>query len=887
MSLHKLLIGSLIGPLVCIAATGLFATQPAYAQAGDAFELSAEEALNLQIVELRLRSRTVLRSDIFAYDLGGDLYLPLGELLFELDFPIAVDAQARKASGWFLRETQIFELDVAQGAVKVAGQTLPLSPDDVRSDGQDLFVRADALSRWFRLNLEWSARDQRVSLAPDYLLPSEEYDRRARRSAGSDMRAPKLDLDRLTRIPSDATWLDWPYGVLDLRAGLGGRQGVSANLGLRGDLLRMTGELFGTLDDSGRHSARLTLGRTDPEAQLLADLLGDYAASAIRLGDIATGALPLLTDTATGLGFGIERRSTRRSDTFDSTRIEGAAPAGWQAELYRDGVLLGSLEVGAGGIFAFDDVPLRFGINRFRIELYGPSGERDSIEQLVDISSAFIQPGTVEYSFDAVLPGRGVFRDTASFVEQDFDEQEGTQLTSNRGLLLRGDLALGISESFSGQFGFQYRDDRITGSLTGLVSGAKRLGGSILSASLALQDDGEHALEAGFSTELSGISLVSRGQVFSRGFGVSSDTAALANLFDIRLDGRLDTGLFRDVAVWSLALRTSERGDGGRDNDISAQISGQLGGLSISQSAFWRSQTGLSGAQERLNTATSLSGSIGPWRLRAGMDFDLAPQSQLRTLRAEVSRRAGDWFLRAGLTHNHLDRSQSWSASVSRDFNGVNLGVDFRHGSDGRSEGLLTLRMAFDRRGSGNSFRFGRNAGSDGGLARVRVYEDSDFDGRFSPGERIIENAGLIVEPRARITTRENELLVDDLSLDRMVALAVDKDQLPDPYLVPATPGIRFAPRAGGVVAIDLPVVLSGEVEVSLADESGEAMAGVIASLSRCNASSDDPTMRERSAYDGVIFFQFVQPGCYVLEVPGFAAQQVDVTPGEVIRIAP
>src|SRR3546814_12795986 len=72
-----------------------------------------------------------------------------------------------------------------------------------------------------------------------------------------------------------------------------------------------------------------------------------------------------------------------RSDSFDKTSFRGDLPAGWDAELYRNGQLLAFATPNGDGRYEFLDVPLQYGTNRFEIVLYGSQGQiRREIKQL-------------------------------------------------------------------------------------------------------------------------------------------------------------------------------------------------------------------------------------------------------------------------------------------------------------------------------------------------------------------------------------------------------------------------------------------------------------------------------------------------------------------------
>src|SRR3546814_10416771 len=72
-----------------------------------------------------------------------------------------------------------------------------------------------------------------------------------------------------------------------------------------------------------------------------------------------------------------------RSDSFDKTSFRGDLPAGWDAELYRNGQLLAFATLNGDGRYEFLDVPLQYGTNRFEIVLYGSQGQiRRELNQL-------------------------------------------------------------------------------------------------------------------------------------------------------------------------------------------------------------------------------------------------------------------------------------------------------------------------------------------------------------------------------------------------------------------------------------------------------------------------------------------------------------------------
>ncbi|MAK59513.1 MAG: hypothetical protein CMK09_00895 [Ponticaulis sp.] len=597
-------------------------------------EMTESDLMNLQIIELRLRSRQVLMADMLAYQLGDRLYIPMEDLIYELGFQIEFDPVTGNGSGWFLRETQTFELDIDANQLVVAGQLMPLDDGTIRKDGPILYVDAAQISRWFQLNLDWNARDQRLNLSPDYLLPAEEYSRRSRKIGAGARRTSRLDIDHLDRIETGFDYISAPHGVADLSASWSSEDSaanfVSGNIALKGDLLKMSAEFFGTANSEGPKSARLTLGRRDPTGQLLSSILGEHGATDIRLGDLTPVTSTLVPGAGSGLGVSISRTDNRRSTEFDTTRIDGSAYPGWQAELYRDGALLGFVEVSSSGQYAFENVPLRFGLNRFRIELYGPAGERETVDRTIDISNAFVQQGRLAYDFRAMAVGRGVFRNPLSITEQDFDAEPGNDLdesgiATQKGTLLQGDVTMGLTETISAGAGLNYRRvDQGEDQVTGTLSLARRAGGQIMTARLAGQEDGGYAGQFGYSTELRDISITAQALHYSDAYSFTldddgdDDASRLTHQFETRLDGRLEPAFLSQAASWSAGLRQSWMSDGTNSLDAQARISATFQGISISQGVLWRQDGRQSESSDQLSLSTSLSGSFNGWRYRGG-----------------------------------------------------------------------------------------------------------------------------------------------------------------------------------------------------------------------------------------------------------------------------
>src|SRR3546814_5293754 len=93
------------------------------------------------------------------------------------------------------------------------------------------------------------------------------------------------------------------------------------------------------------------------------------------VGDVGLLSTGIVAASAPGRGAVLTNRPVERPDAFDKTDFRGDLPAGWDAELYRNGQLLAFTSPNGDVRYELIDVPLQYGANRFEIILYGPQGQ--------------------------------------------------------------------------------------------------------------------------------------------------------------------------------------------------------------------------------------------------------------------------------------------------------------------------------------------------------------------------------------------------------------------------------------------------------------------------------------------------------------------------------
>ena len=137
--------------------------------------------------------------------------------------------------------------------------------------------------------------------------------------------------------------------------------------------------------------------------------MGPLNATQIAAGDVESLPGRLTGQTAGGRGAFVSNRPLGQVSRFSTTTLRGTLPAGWDAELYRNGQLLAFQDDRGDGRYEFLDVELFFGRNDLEVVLYGPQGQIRRDKTSVPVGFNQIEPGETYYWAGVVQNNRDLF----------------------------------------------------------------------------------------------------------------------------------------------------------------------------------------------------------------------------------------------------------------------------------------------------------------------------------------------------------------------------------------------------------------------------------------------------------------------------------------------
>lgn len=403
-------------------------------------ELSEDNLVLTEIFVNKLGTGEIV--EVYQYD--GGFLVPLGMLANILEFQVKVDYQNESASGWFIKENRIFVLDVAAGEVVVEGVKKKLDGRIISKGFNDLYVDSSYFSQWFPVDLELNFSDLVLFVKPRESLPFQERMEREKIRTKS-LRKMGIDDKGYDVIKKPYEIASYPFVDFDLGYDYSNQSASPHNSTYsvisQGDLAYHTAQLTVAGDNRDSLTAlRFNMGRSSEDG----GLLGKADAKSYSFGDITSVPVSMVTSRGRGTGFTVSNKDLDVADDFDSTNFVGDEQPGWEVEIYRNGVLVDFQIVGDDGRYEFNDVPIFFGNNIFRIVSYGPQGQVKEKTETYLIDNSILPKGDFTYRFSVDRKSETIFG-----IDEDDDI-----IRHELGERYVADFDYGLTSSVTGSVGF-------------------------------------------------------------------------------------------------------------------------------------------------------------------------------------------------------------------------------------------------------------------------------------------------------------------------------------------------------------------------------------------------------------------------------------------------
>ena len=849
---------------IAASAPAPLAPQPAVARSWTP-DPDEQFILDVNIRQLRLGDT------VRAYNAPEGTCVVLGDFVKALGVPIRIDLVGKKASGWAFKESNRLDIDLAALEAHYGAKSEPIAPGTIHQTPEGWCVQTSALGRWFGITVNPLTAGSVLLLQSDTKLPIELEMERQQRAA--HIHHASFDLGTLpqVRIP----YRMWRTPALDFvvsggatfRAGDGVRVDRESSVYAAGEIAHMSYDAQVTTNPNGKPSLiRLRAFRSDPDGHLL----GPLKATHFGFGDVEGFDSALTGSVSAGRGAVLTNRPLTARTAFDRTHIEGDLPTGWEAELYRNGELLGFAKSDASQRYVFDDVQLLYGENRIRVVLYGPQGQVRERDELLDVGQDNVPKGKTWYWVGANEPGRDIVTiekppDTTVLpkAQATVSMEHGLDARTSVGVLARAMLV---------------GDQRLT-----FVEGTVRrsVGAAMLEVSAARESNGGTAAHAQM--------LGKFGPVY-----VNAE-ALIANDFHLRggtkeseRDGRLaldvPVKLGKTLFPAHAEVHFVDRTDGSRTLEAATRLSAAFDRFDLGTNITYQRDYVRAGPAPPGELMVGLlgSGHVGAVRIRGSADFDVNPTRRFRQAELSAywsSSEHSDWegdLAYDGLVHqvrarvSHILRIDTMAIAVT--------GEADTHGDVAVG---FNLNFSLDPR---HGFTLSRRPLAQGGMVHATVYRDVNDNGVLDPGEPLEKGALITTGTRQaeRKTDSRGSVTIGGLTAYVPLPVGVDETSLDDPMLVPEKALQVVVPRPGVPADVQIGLVGGGDVEGALMKSGELGFEGVDLELVD---SAGKVVGTARTDFDGFFLFDRVAYGSYTLRISTSSAAAVKLSPDLGIKV--
>jgi hypothetical protein len=806
-----------------------------------------------------------LTDTLGGYSSRAGLYLPVGELARLLDLAIYVDPMERKATGWVVDETRIFNIDLVRNIARGEGQEFSLQLGDAVVQSDEIYIRAEILQRLLPITFVADMGDMALHLRTREKLP---FKARMERESRKPF-AEASFTDQVEGLEQPYRILSIPSFDLTLSVEAGNHAPVSGynyDLRLGGDLLYTGFQLFAASDAQGTlDNMRVLFERKDPSGRGMAGPLGITRAN---FGDTIAPGLSIGPQSSAGRGLFLTSESLEQANIFDRTDLRGELPLGYQVELYVNEVLRGSEMNTQDGRYAFTEIPLVYGSNLIRLVFYGPRGERREEVRRINVDGNQLAAGSTSFSAGLIEEGRQMIEinkvpEAARLFLPGYGQLRAVARIAHglgNGVTVNGGLAHFAPLSGNG------RTLLSAGMLANLNGYSTQVDG-------AWDSSGAQAMALGLAGRPAGISFVARHSEYrGRFFDESQPLGALAEnplrrSTALRSDFVLGAG--GQTVPIALTISREETADKRRYLKGSVRSSRPVGRYLLSTGIDAQQESGGGQpSQRRIGGATEVTGLVAlGWQLRAGSSYELLPKAKLISATFTADRRLSERFSLRLAAARYFGEGQTtaFQGGLTRQFRFANITLNSSYvttNKDLRVGLQLSIGGLFDpikRR-----YRLTPPGSGAGGNIAVQAFEDVNGNGLRDPLEAPVPDLKIMSAGKEATTDADGQALAQGLGSGPKAILEVDPDSMKDPYLQLAKARWQFIPRPGRVAVANLAFVRAGEVTILAEFDSGAGKyRGLSALALQLLDAKGKVAFEGRSEFDGSLLAEGLAPGSY------------------------
>ena len=823
-------------------------------------------------------------ASMFAVKSDRGLRIGLSDFLQIIEFPIYVKLDTVSADGWYINERNHFSLTrLSDGRleVKSSGNSHYVGAKDYEIK-DDLFVEMDDVARWFDLSYELNGETLVLAITSKNKFPAELHSARLNNNNpnGSNLVSksilplkesdytlfspPMLDIQTSAQQSKQVNPPLAPAPVTDEPTSYK-QTSASYSILANYDLAYFNTELFlaGNKDNS-LNSAKFTMSRQSSDAELL----GPLHATEYSFGDVAPVNAGFGSTQEVSRGFSLNNTPVNQLADNRKVNITGPIQAGWDAELYRNGILIEQRSGLSDGRYEFNDIPLEFGNNDFKLVFYGPQGQTETKTESYVVDSNNVAAGQGMYRFSLVDVGKSVFN-----IDPTVDDptQQGTMASTLLDYGITDWLAINTGSSV-----FKPKEGESKEFVT-LGASASFGKAGLLSARVMQNNDSLNSSDINYRTRLFDTSY-SLGMTTNKALNPLNGMTNTTKTLSATMAGQLFASSWMPISYQNGWTRFDQKELNTSSDTFqnTVGIGSRLG--YFSNSLVWTkdniedpSLVGTSQDTDSLKGSFQYRKNFGRLSARAFSNYLVKPTHETYSSGGVFTYNwSSNFNAQVGYTYFNLTDQYQTTLGLNWRKDAFYFTTNASYNKDGSWTAGLGLRFSLGYEPIENSMFTSSRPIAQSGAVAVRVFEDLNMNGVFDQNERPIENATVkAVQDYHQAKTNDSGVaVISSIYNDSTTDVIVDESTLDGPFMITAIPGMAIKARKGYIEKLDLPVVKAGEVEgiIYLKDQAAASNPAPYINLNLIDK-NDKVVATTRSEFDGYYLFTRVKPGNYRLQI--------------------
>lgn len=725
-----------------------------------------------RIFLLRFQHGLILSESFIAYPNAERWFFSLDQLSESLSLGFDISPEAEMLKGFIREATNRFEINVKDCRVLLKDVEQSYDCASAFFYEEELFVTHDLIEQWFDLVFKINPFKSEVIIQSKHKFPIEEKIERSKKTPGS-LNLSTKDKENVDKMPPEL----WGGSVLSQQwAFLEKSDARSSSLDSKLSFQALGFSVFASqLKTDEQESNYVQMQRASRDK-------GAFGLRDIKLLDQSSPSVELLYPAKQTRGVLLSSFPLDFGGSLGSKSLDGDLLQGWEVELYYLSVLIDRKDSSDSGRYLFENIPVQYGRNEYRLVFYGPHGEKREETRVLNIDNFFQEKSAFNYYL---------------FQGKDSDD---VSLSS-----LRGDYGLLKNLSISGQY-VQSQDD--------FNEVSKYFGLSLLGytdifsyqVSSFKEMNGGNAEQIKLFTELSEIRLKLDYISFS-----AFNSPWVEQQYSSAPKDEAKFDLTYAFKSFPLRINTSAKKIEFVSTRIQDEFAFKLGtyvlGTNLNLShIITKDQT------ESKSIEFNANKTVGRNNLRFKTSRDEEEWKSFEfNYRYKLNPRTN---LRLQLAKDFSSDVTSCQFSASREFEKINLSIDaFYDTNDNYSLGSY-LNYSLAMSGFYSPHFRGRDLSRQSFL-RVRSFLDENLNAKYDIGEEALEGVLLKINKGSKKfkTDEDGFVIIDSLPVNTTIRLSIDEISLPEPSYYPSKASAYLQLSAGKVYEYAMPVIALGEID--------------------------------------------------------------------------